>query len=92
MSLPVYLVGSVEFLKVEVTSTETLNTQPVSIHFDGTEYPAEWVGDVGTTRLARTTNVVTIDQEPGVYSLVAEWHDASETPLIRGGYVSVQSP
>lgn len=87
----VYKHGSVEYLKAEVTSSEELDAQVVSIHLAGVEYPADWLGDPGLVRMAQTTSPVTISTiSAGVHEMDVEVHDTPEVPLFSAGYVSIQ--
>lgn len=90
---PVYLIGSVEYVKASVTSSDSLSAQPVTIWIDGTEHAAVWEGSAGTTRICRTSSAIDFTSwEPDLYSMQVEVTDSPEIPLIPAGYISVQTP
>lgn len=91
-----FLVGSKEYVvaSVEVETVDVeLDTQPVTIWIDGTEYPAGWIGDVGATRQCQTSSIIDFTSwTTGLYSVAVEVTDSPEIPLIPAGYISVQNP
>lgn len=82
--------GSIEYLKAQVTADHSLDAQTVQLSKDGrtTWLAAEWVGDAGLTRTARTTTPVTWTK--GVYEIYAKVGDSPESPIVKCGTVDVR--
>lgn len=90
--VPVFIVGTKEYVKAEVENSVDLTSQPVAIVLDGTSYTATWVGTTGPTRTCRTvTRIDFASWDPKVYALLVNFTDSPEEPLVHAGYVSVQA-
>ncbi|MBA2952092.1 hypothetical protein GON03_18935 [Nocardioides sp. MAH-18] len=88
--------GSTELLEGSVKANVTLDMgvelalSRDGIHVDTAWHPAVWVGDPGTTRTARTTAVIELDDAypEELYGLYARLDVANgETPVIHVGRV-----
>lgn len=90
--------GSTEYLRVPVgPASVVLAAQPVAISLDsGTTWlPAQWEGDPGTTRTARTTNPVLFEVAAGevatAYPVLVRITDTPEVPILGAGWVLVST-
>lgn len=83
--------GSTEYLEVTVTSTITLDAQPVAFSFDReTWLPAEWTGTAGTTRTARAlVSDANLPQPRSVTPVYVRVTDNPEAPVINAGTLSI---
>lgn len=98
MSHPVEIPrGSVEYVKARVTADITLDDTvgvAISLSVAGvhTWLPAEWTGDEGTTRYARTSSAVTFstgNYPLGAYPVFVKLTDAPEVPLMPAGRIKI---
>lgn len=82
-------VGSSEYLKAPITADVELDAQTVQLSKDGgtSWLAAEWVGDAGTTRTARTSSPVAWTR--GTYHVYAKLTDSPEVPIVKCGTVIV---
>lgn len=91
MSTPRFIVGSVEYLKVQVVADSTLaDTESVDIKLNGDWVAAEWTGDAGTTRIARTL-VDFADVPPGNHNIYVRLTDTPESPILAAGRIKVEA-
>ena len=88
---PTYLIGSVEYVRAQVSGDVELEDQPVVLVIAGTEYPAAWVGDAGTTRIAQTTSAIDFTTwKDDLYDLAVKYTDTPEAPKVDAGYIRVK--
>lgn len=88
---PKFIVGSVEYLKAQVTSDEALTSaDTVEIKVGGTWRTAEWVGSEGLTRVARVL-VDFADISVGSHQVYVRLTDSDEVPLLDAGRIAVEA-
>jgi hypothetical protein len=85
--------GSVEHLAATVTADIELDAQTVEFSTDGeTWHAADWEGDPGLTRTARTVAPITWESTGrGPVPVLVRVTDTPEVPIIIAGEVLVRS-
>jgi len=86
--------NGLEYIAATVTADEVLDTQPVTLSFDGgtTWVASSWEGTAAATRTVRTNSVVnaaTVFTTRGVYKLKARIVSGSESIVIPCGAIKV---
>lgn len=83
--------GTVEYVNAPVKCSVALDAQAVVISIDGkaTWLAAGWIGDVGTTRTARTNSPVSF-ATAGYNHVYVKVTDSPEIPIMRAGKIIVE--
>jgi hypothetical protein len=93
MTMPVYLIGTLEYVSARVSNSVELSTQPVEIVVGGDTLPAAWEGEAGTTRTCHTLEPVDFTLWPDdIYPLAVKYTDSPEAPLVSAGFIRVKTP
>ena len=89
MTTPTYIVGTVEYLKAQVTCDFALNTQAVAIRIDtGAWVTATWIGSAGLVRTAEAlVNFATV--AAGRHEVYVKITDSPEVPILSAGAIHV---
>lgn len=90
MSDNVLVRGTTEYLYVTVTANATLDTQPIAVSFDKTNWiTASWVGTAGTTRKARVLVSDLNLPAKGSASVYVKITNMPEIPVRKAGRISI---